>query len=98
MSLRIIKANELEYYLLKQNIFLVDIRGKQEYEMGHIQGAFHVPLEQLDRFFEKRDKNQMVILYCERGITSVKAANRFSKMGYRVGTLAGGFSSYNKSR
>lgn len=38
------------------NILIIDVREKREYESGHIPGAVHVPLRQLERL-KKRGRS-----------------------------------------
>ena len=52
-----------------------------------------IPYENLqDRVYLLRRKT--LILYCERGSTSMKAARELAEAGYRVLTLVGGIQSY----
>ena len=39
-------------------------------------------------------RRKTLILYCERGSTSMKAARELAEAGYRVWTLVGGIQSY----
>ncbi len=98
MSLKIIRADELDYYMKTKRAFLVDIRDRKEYAKGHIEGFINVPQDELKYFLEKRKNQEMIVLCCERGISSVHEANFYSKNGYRMGTLAGGYAAYRKIR
>lgn len=98
MDLKIIKAMELGYYLQRQDVYLIDIRPREEYERAHIEGAINVPIDRLERFFSGRNQSGCYILYCERGIASLREGRRLVQRGYRIGTLAGGFSMYERNR
>lgn len=40
------------------NILIIDVREKREYESGHIPGAVHVPLRQLERLKKEADQQE----------------------------------------
>ena len=80
--------------LLKENDgILLDVRSKQEYEEGHIQGAINIPDYEIVRRVEKEipKKNQSIVLYCQYGSRSKDAYIKMKKMGYtNVYNLYGG--------
>ena len=74
--------------LLKENpmAVLVDVRSIQEYKEYHLEGAICIPEYELFQKIETilQDKDQMIILYCQSGARSKKAANLLQKMGYQT--------------
>ena len=76
-----------------QGAILIDVRSKQEYEEGHIQGAINIPDYEIVRRVEKEisKKNQSIVLYCQYGSRSKDAYIKMKKMGYtNVYNLYGG--------
>ena len=76
---------------------LLDVREKQETDLGMLPGARHVPRGFLELRIEEAvpDRNADVILYCAGGTRSLLAARTLLDMGYtRVRSLAGGFSAW----
>ena len=74
---------------------LVDVRTPEEYVMGHIDGATLLPLDTLAIKAEAAlaDKNANVIVYCQSGGRSARAAAQLAAMGYSsVHDLGGIFS------
>ena len=73
-------------------VFL-DVREPNEWNLGHVPGAVHVPRGQLEGKVEGvvgRDKR--VVVYCAGGSRSALAADTLQQMGYdRVESLEGGF-------
>ncbi|HLJ35003.1 MAG TPA: rhodanese-like domain-containing protein, partial [Ktedonobacteraceae bacterium] len=55
-----------------QDIVLVDVREKYEWNEGHIPGAVHVPRGFLELQIEEAvpDKSKTVLLYCAGGVRS----------------------------
>lgn len=75
------------FYLRKHanNVILVDVRSKQEYNEGHMPGAI------LLQSFEARqkaeiilkNKNDIIVLYCSTGMRSKKVAKILKEKGYK---------------
>ncbi len=77
-----------------QDIVLVDVREKHEWNEGHIPGAIHVPRGFLELQIEEAvpDKSKTVVLYCAGGVRSLMAGSTLQQMGYEKSiSLAGGF-------
>src|SRR4051795_5589567 len=67
----------------RDDVALIDVREKNEWEEGHIPGAVHVPRGYLELRIEGRvpDKDRPVLLYCAGGVRSVLAARTLRDMG-----------------
>src|SRR5579859_4019835 len=79
------------------DIVLVDVREKYEWNDGHIPGALHVPRGFLELQIEEAvpDKSKKVVLYCAGGVRSLIAGSTLQQMGYKdVISMAGGFGSW----
>lgn len=77
-----------------QKPVLLDVRGREEYEAGHLIGAVHVPrgLLELDAERAVPDKSRPVVVYCAGGVRSALAAQTLKEMGYRdVASMLGGY-------
>ncbi len=78
----------------QQEIVLVDVREKHEWNEGHIPGAIHVPRGYLELQVEEAvpDKSKTVVLYCAGGVRSLMAGVTLQQMGYQdVISMSGGF-------
>ena len=86
------------YEKMSQEAILVDVRTQAEFDAGHIQGALHIPLDQLvDRINELEDyQDTGVILYCRSGNRAGKAKDILTKIGYRSVFNAGGYKDLRK--
>lgn len=66
-----------------EKVVLVDVREENEWNLGHIPGAIHVPLGALPSEIEKVvPKDSQVVAYCARGNRSALAADSMQDMGY----------------
>jgi molybdopterin/thiamine biosynthesis adenylyltransferase/rhodanese-related sulfurtransferase len=73
---------------------LVDVREAEEWQLGHVPGAVHVPRGFLELRIEEKvpDREHPVVLYCAGGTRSALAARSLAEMGYtNTVSLAGGF-------
>jgi molybdopterin/thiamine biosynthesis adenylyltransferase/rhodanese-related sulfurtransferase len=83
-----------------EDIVLVDVREKHEWNEGHIPGAVHVPRGYLELQVEEAvpDKSKKVVLYCAGGVRSLMAGKTLQQMGYQdVVSMAGGFGQWKGS-
>jgi len=83
-----------------QDIVLVDVREKHEWNEGYIPGAIHVPRGFLELQIEEAvpDKSKTVVLYCAGGVRSLIAGSTLQQMGYKdVVSMSGGFGQWKGS-
>lgn len=71
--------------LLQEQAILIDVRTKQEYEEGHIEGAISLPSETISLTIEKEipNKETAIIVYCQSGNRSKKVAQILVDQGYQ---------------
>ena len=76
---------------------LLDVREKEEFRDGHLDGAVPLPRGFLDIRVEETipDKSTPIIAYCAGGTRSLLAAKLLKEMGYTdVVSMTGGFSAW----
>ena len=83
---------------------LIDLRDREEYQSGCIPGAINIPYEELPRWIPKlremvrngsmQSGRTVLIVYCDRGNTSLRAARDLYKDGFRVKNVYGGIHQY----
>jgi sulfur-carrier protein adenylyltransferase/sulfurtransferase len=87
-------AHQHEAGTERQEIVLVDVREKHEWNEGYIPGAIHVPRGYLELQIEEAvpDKSKTVVLYCAGGVRSLIAGVTLQQMGYQNPiSMSGGF-------
>ena len=85
--------------LMNQGALVIDLRGKESYDAGHIGDARNVPAADLASQAESlkkwRDKN--VITYCDSGVNGASGARTLMKLGFtKVFNLHGGLNAWVK--
>lgn len=83
---------------------LIDLRDREEYRKGCIPGAMNIPYEELEQWIPKlrnmvmqgaaKSGRTVLIVYCDRGNTSLRAARDLYKEGFRVKNVYGGIKNY----
>ncbi len=82
------------------DVRIIDVRERDEFVEGHIEGSDFIPRGLLDLKIENAvpDKSQPVILYCAGGTRSALAARTLLELGYAdVKSMAGGFTAWKRS-
>lgn len=94
MSFDNIVSNEIDNYIGKPNVTIIDLRDPWEYNSGHIPTAINIPYEDLNDNKYRLSRNNLLIFYCERGNISLLAARDLLKEGYNIKSLYRGLKSY----
>jgi molybdopterin/thiamine biosynthesis adenylyltransferase/rhodanese-related sulfurtransferase len=79
---------------------LLDVREREEYRDGHLEGALSLPRGFLELRVEEvvPDKNTPLLTYCASGLRSLLAARTLKDMGYeQVVSLAGGYTAWKNA-
>jgi len=78
-------------------VTVIDLRPASDYEQGHIPGAIHLPEEDWPNV-KGLSKKMLNVFYChsEACMSPVRAAYHFSKKGFRVMQMEGGFDSWKE--
>ncbi|HJP00635.1 MAG TPA: rhodanese-like domain-containing protein, partial [Planctomycetota bacterium] len=82
-SARRVAAAELADMLAAEDAPLViDIRAPGEWQAGHVEGARHVPLNELEARVEEFPRDRPFVLQCGSGYRSTIAASLLERHGY----------------
>ena len=75
------------------NVTFLDVREHNEWNLGHIPGALHIPRGTLEGKVETLiPRDSKVVIYCASGNRSALAADTLQQMGYQnVASMSQGF-------
>src|SRR3954447_16268144 len=76
---------------------LIDARTDVEFEAGHIPGARHIPIADLQREAGSLDQDQPVVIYCRSGNRSGPAAEAFAASGWDAHSIDGGLLAWHEA-
>lgn len=74
-------------------VFVIDVRPLDEFSEGHIPGAVHLPLAELERHLAELPRDQEIVAYC-RGpycVMAFEAVARLRAHGFQARRLQDGF-------
>lgn len=79
-----IDEEDLEQFI-KSGVTIIDVRSKQEYDEGHIDGAILIPEYKIKNEIEDivKNKNEKILVYCSSGTRSKKAKEELEDLGYK---------------
>lgn len=73
---------------------LIDVRQDYEWDAGRIEGAAHIPLEQLAARAAEIDRERPIVFQCRTGSRSAFATDLFRQSGYDAYNLEGGLQAW----
>ncbi|HZJ50278.1 MAG TPA: rhodanese-like domain-containing protein [Actinomycetota bacterium] len=93
-----IGARELDERLRGEELQVVDVRTKVEFEHGHIAGAIHAPIQLLKKRLPTLglDPTKPVVTICKSGHRSVPATRLFKARGFESMQLQDGIDEWKK--
>ncbi|MBI2465442.1 rhodanese-like domain-containing protein [Candidatus Shapirobacteria bacterium] len=98
MEIPEIKPKEVYGFITKgDEIIILDVRTKEEFDEGYIKTAINLPLDNLEGDILKiiPNKNSKVYVYCHSGVRSEAAVEYMMKHGYKnVFNMTGGIAQW----
>lgn len=88
-----IPAGELLERAKQDLVTVLDVRPKEEFEAGHVEGAINIPIEELEQHLEQFDPAQEIVAYC-RGphcILAFDAVAQLREKGFQARRLENGY-------
>ncbi|MGZ8543418.1 MAG: MBL fold metallo-hydrolase [Kaistella sp.] len=93
----VIGIEEFKTYLDKEDVQIVDVRGKTEYEEGHVKGAENHFVGTLPQNLDKISKDKQVVIHCQSGDRSAIAYSLLKKNGFdHVKNYSGGMKEWRE--
>lgn len=96
-----VSAAQATQLINREDALVVDVRDPGEYGAGHILGAKNLPLSRIgsggSEIAAKR-KDKPLIVYCDTGSRSAKAATALKSQGFsKVVSLSGGLGAWQQA-
>ncbi len=85
--------------LIADGFIALDVREPDEFAAGHLPGATHIPLGQLQARFAELSRDRPILTYCGHGERAATALSLLERAGFSpLANLDGGFESWSDSR
>ena len=95
-----LSANDAVLLINREKAVVIDVCSAEEFSAGHVPGAKHVPLGELESKLAATVKNKStpVILVCASGMRSKRAVAIAKKLGFeKAHSLAGGLGAWRSA-
>ncbi len=90
------KVKTIHWRDVNMKKFLLDVRTGSEFELGHIERAINIPLDDLRNNLDKIPKDKKVVIYCAVGLRGYLAYRILVQNGFdNVLNLSGGYKTYS---
>ncbi|MEY4961777.1 MAG: hypothetical protein RLZZ249_474 [Actinomycetota bacterium] len=80
-----------------QGAMLIDVRESSEYRSGHAPGAKHISVQVIERRLGEIPKERQIVVMCQSGMRSQRAAEILSRNGYQVLNVSGGIIGWQRA-
>jgi rhodanese-related sulfurtransferase len=80
--------------IVRNNVTVLDVREPEEVACGHIPGSTNIPLGQLPARLDELAARRPVVVVCQSGRRSQRAAEMLSGAGFMVSNLVGGLNDW----
>lgn len=93
-----ISADELRERLDNNEVVLLDVRPKAEYQAGHLPAAISIPLDELERRLNELPQDKTIVAYC-RGpycVYADEALELLAERGWEVARLEEGVAEWQQ--
>jgi rhodanese-related sulfurtransferase len=81
---------EIDVEQVPEGAFLLDVREPDEWAAGHVEGAVHIPMGQVEGRLAELPKEGEVIVVCRIGGRSAKVAGMLAQHGFDAVNMNGG--------
>tara|TARA_Y100001970_G_C14243085_1_gene866131 strand:- start:3086 stop:3400 length:315 start_codon:yes stop_codon:yes gene_type:complete len=96
-AFKIITTNEASDLINNNKVTLLDIRDEDSFSQGHIPNAINLSNNNIDDVINNSDKEDNILIYCYKGISSQNVAQHFCNLGYKnIFSLKGGFTEFSE--
>ena len=90
---RNVTTDVFESQIKSENVQILDVRTKKEFDEGHLAEAKQIDIKNEDFMKTAKtvlDKSKTIAVYCRSGKRSADAAKQLSDAGYKVINMKGG--------
>jgi len=74
-----------------QDAILLDVRTKEEFDNGHLEGAINIPVDSLRERLSELDPSKPIVEYCQVGLRGYIADRILTQNGFTVQNVTGGY-------
>ena len=77
------------------NLFILDVREPQEYQICRLEGSYLIPLGEIPSRISELNSADEIVVHCKLGVRSAKAVDFLSQAGFKkLKNLTGGIDAW----
>ncbi|ADE35674.1 rhodanese-like domain-containing protein [Methanohalophilus mahii] len=93
-----VSAEEALNLIEEQDVFILDVRTRSEYDAGHLEDSYLIPVSELKNRLDEVPRDTAILVYCRSGRRSVTASNILLDAGYcDVYNMEAGFNEWRSA-
>ena len=93
--MKTISAADLEQQYQSEQLAIVDVRERHEFQAGHIPTAVNLPLSELETGYKKLEPQYKYYIICQAGARSAAACQFLAMQGFDVTNVSGGMNAWS---
>ena len=100
-SLPIVEVDQMTVHEVKERadeLQIVDVRSPDEWEEGHIPGAIHIFLPELEKRAGELKKKKPVAVYCDSGYRASLGTSILQQEGFDVHNVPGSWQAWKNAK
>ena len=78
----------------RDTVAVLDTRSAREFDMGHIEGAINIPIDELREHIDEIPVGKQLYVYCGTGLRSYVACRILDQLGFESFNVSGGWKFY----
>jgi rhodanese-related sulfurtransferase len=75
---------------LRDELFLLDVRERDEWDAGHVPGSIHIPMREVGSRQAELPSDRTILCICRSGSRSGMVTRALADAGYQAENLEGG--------
>ncbi|MBO0776657.1 MAG: rhodanese-like domain-containing protein [Actinobacteria bacterium] len=83
-------ASQVPAAQVPDGAYVLDVREDDEWQAGHIPGALHIPLGELNVRYQEVDRDRELYVICRSGARSGQAAQALAGAGWDAHNISDG--------
>ena len=91
------EPGEVARRLSADDLVVIDVRDRDEWRDAQVEGASHLPLDELDQRSDELPHDRPIAFICRTGKRSETAAERAAEQGLNAGNVTGGIEAWAKA-
>ena len=98
-TVELINPNTLRKWIEKEDVIIIDVRERNEFDLAHIEGAILLPLSSFNPYEIPNIHSKKLVIHCASGVRCGAATQQLINYGFKgkIHRLAGGIDAWYRA-